>query len=252
MYSREGLENEDEGGGAVALLSIILGSDLRMRRTANRRWWILVVFLGWIVLAIIGLFVPDESPQMLFRLLLVQQILFIVGGLMGSRPETLRLPKLGELGKGILSGLGLFVVNTSLGALMVGAFTAVLGSETTTQIVLGERSGVELFLRSGDPNLIKGVIFLVTISAPISEELFFRGLLLDSMREIVGPSWATFTAALVFALLHFYVVQFIPVLAAGILLGVMFLRSGNIYRPMIAHSTANALALAALISTLTA
>ena len=223
-----------------------------MMRKTNRKVWIAVVFFGWTVLAIMGLFISDESPYLLFCLLLVQQALFAIGGVMGSRPETLRLPKLGELGKGILSGIGLFVVNTSMGALMVWAFTAILGSEATTQIVLGERSGVELFLRSGEPSLIKGVIFLVTISAPISEELFFRGLLLDYMCEIVGPGWATFNAALLFALLHFYVVQFIPVLAAGILLGCMFLRSGNVYRPMIAHSTANALALAALIGTLIA
>lgn len=250
VHDHRDLEHEDRVGAQVRSFLLSNGVDFRMSRRTDRKKWIAVVFLGWTVLAIFGLFVSEESPYLLFYLLLVQQALFVIGGVMGSRSDTLRLPSIGELGKGIVSGIGLFTVNTLLGALMVWVFSQILGSEKTAQIVLGERSGVELFLQSGEPGLVKGVVFLLIISAPVSEELFFRGLLLDYMRDVVGPGLANFTAALIFAMLHFYVVQFIPVLAAGIFLGILFLRSGNIYRPIVAHATANGLALAALITSL--
>lgn len=44
--------------------------------------------------------------------------------------------------------------------------------------------------------------FNFILGSPFAEEVFFRGLLLQELRTILGSTWATFTSAFAFALLH--------------------------------------------------
>mgnify|MGYP003768148813 FL=1 len=192
----------------------------------------------------------QPSQGIYFSLILLQQALFITGGLAGSRPEIYQLLSFKKIVEGLFWGLGLFFLNTGLGALVLTASTRLLGSELTELLIARERAGVEVFLGSSNPVFVQGIMLLLIMGAPLSEELFFRGLLLDFWKERLGAVKSTFLAALIFALLHFYLIQFIPVLAAGILLGFMFIRTENIFTPIIAHGVANTLVLLILLANL--
>ena len=198
-------------------------------------FWVFFVLIAVLITGLVAGFLPQTEGTRL-ALLAWQQLLFIVGGTLGARKEVFHRPDGKTLAGGLISGIGLYVVNTVLGLISVWVALEVLGSAMVQNLTMFERAGVEALLASNKPLAFFGMVFLLTLVAPIGEELFFRGLL-------VGTKRAIFLAALVFALLHFYVLQFIPVLIAGILLGILFVRSENVFVPIIAHATVNSLVL---------
>ncbi len=44
--------------------------------------------------------------------------------------------------------------------------------------------------------------FNFILGSPLAEEMFFRGVLLQELRAVIGTSWATLVSAFAFALLH--------------------------------------------------
>jgi uncharacterized protein len=94
------------------------------------------------------------------------------------------------------------------------------------------------------------------VIAPIAEELFFRGFLLQGLARSYGPGVATAGSAAVFGLFHFSgpgAQSVLPILSAvvvGLVLGWLFVRTKNLAIPIAAHALVNAaaLALAGLLS----
>lgn len=176
-------------------------------------------------------------------LLTWQQLLFIVGGYFGSRSEVKKRPQLKKVVQGFLSGAVLFMVNTLMGALTLKIAKLFVDHQVLQHLILRERAAIEALLTSNKPLVVTGVMCLLVLGAPLGEELFFRGLLVDLWTERLGKVKAVLLSALLFALLHFYVLQFIPVLVSGVLLGLLFVCSRNIYVPVIAHAIVNGLVL---------
>lgn len=222
---------------------------MRIEVQARQKFWIGFVFLSWLLLFAVSRFF-HPSPSIYFSLLVCQQLLFFTGGVLGTRREVLQPPQLKGVILSLVWGVGLFVANTAVGALVLQFSLRFFGNEVTQQLVVRERGGIELFLQSENPLFAKGIIFLLIIGAPLSEEILFRGLFLDFWRSKIGSFKATLWAATVFAVLHFYLIQFVPVLIAGILLGIMFVRTENIFVPVIAHGVANTLVLLVLMANL--
>jgi len=84
-------------------------------------------------------------------------------------------------------------------------------------------------------------IFVVSILPAIAEELVFRGFLLRKIFEL-KPSQpvAIGISALVFAVVHFQVLNFLPILFMGIVFGYVYMTSKNILYPMLMHFVFNA------------
>ena len=83
-------------------------------------------------------------------------------------------------------------------------------------------------------------IALIGLGAAVSEELMFRGFMQTAfLQRLRRPAAITLTAGL-FMLLH---VQFLPVLAAGIVLGFVALATKSIVIPMFVHFTNNVIQL---------
>ncbi len=205
-------------------------------------FWVFFVLIAVLITGLIAGFLP-QTEEIRLVLLAWQQLLFIVGGILGARKGVFYRLDRKDLAWGIVSGIGLYVVNTVMGLASVRVALEFFDSSLVQNLILMERAGVEGLLISNKPLVSFGMVFLLTLGAPLGEELFFRGLLVDLWKERFGTKKAIFFAALIFALLHFYVLQFIPVLIAGILLGVLFIRSKNVFIPIIAHATANGLVL---------
>lgn len=241
---QERMSSEDDVKQGRSCAPFLLERWLSMDQYRRRAFWFFLVMGVLFFTALVArVLIPSEDVRLV--LLIWQQLLFVVGGILGSRKEVFGPLNLGTVAWGLVCGLALYVVNTLLGSLTYVIARNILGNQVVQDLILSDRAGVESLLTSNKPLIVSGVMLLLVVGAPLSEELFFRGLLADLLSERVGPRRAVLIAALLFTVLHFYVLQFIPVLFAGIILGILFVRTENIFISIIAHAVVNAVTLLA-------
>ena len=91
------------------------------------------------------------------------------------------------------------------------------------------------------------VIFTVALLPAIGEELVFRGVLQNGLIRVFGNVHiAVFISAAVFSFIHFQFFGFFPRMLLGIVLGYLYVTSGNILVSMLMHFTNNAMAVIAM------
>jgi membrane protease YdiL (CAAX protease family) len=90
---------------------------------------------------------------------------------------------------------------------------------------------------------IYGAILKVVIMAPIVEELIFRGVIMHGLMRNYSKFTAVFVSALMFALFHLNPWQFPATFILGLLLGLLMVRTRNIYLCILGHTINNGLAL---------
>ncbi|MBW9146181.1 CPBP family intramembrane metalloprotease [Clostridium sp. CM027] len=86
-------------------------------------------------------------------------------------------------------------------------------------------------------------IFSDIVVAPIYEEIVFRGILLKGMTKKINPTIALVASALLFALVHMNIPKGINAFFLGLVVGVIYLRTGSIYLSIFAHLVNNILAI---------
>ncbi len=88
-------------------------------------------------------------------------------------------------------------------------------------------------------------LLIMAVLPAIAEELIFRGTFLKYLHETTNTvHFAVFVSALLFALLHFSVSQFIPIFVMGLVLGYLYIYSGTIWMPIIVHTLFNSVPVA--------
>ena len=92
------------------------------------------------------------------------------------------------------------------------------------------------------------LILIVVVGAPVVEELFFRGLLLRSVERRFGPWPAIIVSSLVFAAVHFQLLQFPALAMFGLLAGWLTIRSGRLGPAIWAHVGFNGVTVAILLT----
>ncbi|NPA69018.1 MAG: CPBP family intramembrane metalloprotease [Chlorobi bacterium] len=86
-------------------------------------------------------------------------------------------------------------------------------------------------------------LLLIALLPAIGEELFFRGILLQLLRDWTkSVHAAVLITAVLFSAVHFQFYGFLPRFLLGALFGYLFVWSGNILMPVTAHFVNNALA----------
>jgi membrane protease YdiL (CAAX protease family) len=78
--------------------------------------------------------------------------------------------------------------------------------------------------------------------APLAEELFFRGLLFAALRGRLGPHWTPVVTGVIFGALHGEPRAFISLALLGIVLGVLYERTGSVIPGILLHAANNGLA----------
>ena len=93
-------------------------------------------------------------------------------------------------------------------------------------------------------------ILLIVIAAPISEEVCFRGLLFGGLRARLPMVWAALLSGLIFGALHAVTgISAVPVLVAfGVILALLYEKTGSIVPGILLHMLNNGIALVALTS----
>lgn len=101
------------------------------------------------------------------------------------------------------------------------------------------RSSVQQSILARDPIAMALYATVVSVCAPVWEEIVFRGFLLPSLTKYM-PVWcAILVSSVAFALAHFNVQTILPLIFLGVVMGVAFTRSKNLLSPMLLHSLWN-------------
>ncbi|XP_071728930.1 uncharacterized protein [Rutidosis leptorrhynchoides] len=100
-------------------------------------------------------------------------------------------------------------------------------------------STVEQSIVARDPMAMALYAIVVSVCAPVWEEIVFRGFLLPSLTRYM-PVWcAILVSSLAFALAHFNMQRLLPLVFLGVVMGTVFARSRNLLPSMLLHSLWN-------------
>lgn len=101
--------------------------------------------------------------------------------------------------------------------------------------------------RATSPFDVAVLALMVVVGAPLFEELFFRGFLQNNLRRWIGfwPAWIL--ASLLFALIHFQVLQFPALMMFGMVAGAVFHYFGRLGPAIFTHMGFNAVTVVALL-----
>jgi len=91
------------------------------------------------------------------------------------------------------------------------------------------------------------LILVVVVAAPIVEEIFFRGLVLRTLRRRFNDTWAIVISSAVFAAAHFEPLQFPALFVFGLVAAVLATRTGRLGPGIWAHVAFNGFAVYSLL-----
>lgn len=97
-----------------------------------------------------------------------------------------------------------------------------------------------------DVHSLKGLfgnVFLIAFIPAFGEELFFRGALQRILQNKKNAIMAIWLTAFIFSAIHFQFYGFVPRFLMGAFLGYLLVWSGNLWLPVLAHFTNNAVAI---------
>lgn len=123
---------------------------------------------------------------------------------------------------------GLYAGNfvSNIISLMVSVATGYVPSDPVSELLSGS-------------GFVINIIF-VGLLAPVLEELVFRKAVIDATRRY-GEKTALVLSALIFGLIHMNIYQLFYAFAIGLVLGLVYLRTGKIIYSMLIHFTINML-----------
>ncbi len=98
---------------------------------------------------------------------------------------------------------------------------------------------VKLLQNSSDPLLLGLMAFAAIVAAPLCEEIVFRGYLYSATKKFAGPGAAGFCSSLVFAAAHGSLAALLPLLVFGVVLVVIYEKTGSLWAPIAVHGCFN-------------
>lgn len=109
---------------------------------------------------------------------------------------------------------------------------------------LGLESGPQLALQAvrdseSFPEIFT-LAFIAIVLAPVAEETLFRGILYPFLKDLGHPRLALWGTSALFALIHFNLAIFLPLLLLALLLVWVYEKTDNLLAPIAAHAAFNA------------
>lgn len=226
-------------------------------------WWVLPIALGAVVTGGVFLVVVQAIHDAVVELPAHQPGSFGVA-LHGPPPAITLIATLGQdlaliIGsvlvagsalKGRITGAAFGLRPARLGS-SVGyvalAYVAFLLFAAGWTMVMGvqERESVAIDLGTRDSAFaLIGGMFLVCVVAPIAEELFFRGFYFGGLRKY-GLTIAVLVSGTTFGLVHLAsspIGFIVPLAVLGMILALLYERTGSLYPPIALHALNNSIA----------
>ena len=85
-------------------------------------------------------------------------------------------------------------------------------------------------------------ILTTVIVAPVLEEVLFRGMILGSLRESGNTVRAVVLSSLIFGIIHIIPQQVVNAFVVGLILGLVYVRTGSLFAVILIHALNNAVA----------
>ena len=174
-----------------------------------------------------------ESPAYEDTAYILQAVVAVLGVIPFLVLERGRLCRVREslTLRGVRAKEAILCVLLVLGMNSVGSL-AVLGTE-----IVFNRAGYSVLmdLPMGQTTVSAGVMLAYALLiGPVAEELIFRGLLMNCLMDY-APRFAVYGSALLFALMHGNLGQFVPALLTALALGYIRVKTGSLLLPMLIH-----------------
>lgn len=128
------------------------------------------------------------------------------------------------------------------GLLAAFAVTVVIANLIFGSIAPSTRAQ-EIFRYGDDTVAVALMAVLILIAAPLTEEVFFRGFLLQGLARRLSFWPAAVVTSAIFALAHVWWQLYLPIFVLGLAFAWLFWRTGSLWAPIAAHATINATSL---------
>ena len=218
-------------------------------------WAVIVSFLvSYLLIMILGILaftVPlllvgiSEGPAFSISLIMIEALLipmillFIY--LDGSLERTKVLLHIGSLKRGLFLGLGIpvfaMIVDNIAVLIYAIAFIFFFGEPTTITELPGGTSW------DSSPVALILTFISICILTPISEELLFRGYILDAVNRLHGKWPAIIISSIIFGMVHFDPFTMGMATIGGVIYGWIRMRTGSLIPGIVAHAMWNTMAL---------
>lgn len=130
---------------------------------------------------------------------------------------------------GVFGGIILFALVVFAGLIMELILPVKPSLQPFAQLVLEAKGYNDLII----------LLFIGAILAPIGEEIYFRGMVYPVFKKKWGLAAGMAISGIFFALLHFDILRFFPLLLGGIGLAYIYEKSGSLFACMLAHGLWN-------------
>ena len=218
-------------------------------------WAVIVSFLvSYLLIMIFGILaftLPlllvgiSEGPAFSISLIMIEALLipmillFIY--LDGSLERTKVLLHIGSLKRGLFLGLGIpvfaMIVDNIAVLIYAIAFIFFFGEPTTITELPGGTSW------DSSPVALILTFISICILTPISEELLFRGYILDALNRLHGKWPAIIISSIIFGMVHFDPFTMGMATIGGVIYGWIRMRTGSLVPGIVAHAMWNTMAL---------
>jgi membrane protease YdiL (CAAX protease family) len=127
----------------------------------------------------------------------------------------------------------------ALTPVMLGLKAGVLQLAASLGLELPEQHAVTM-LRDSNTLLGRAVLgFMAVVAAPVAEEGLFRGVLYPTLRRHGFPRAAIWITSFAFALIHFNIPIFLPLILLAYVLTRLYDKTGNLLACIACHATFN-------------
>ncbi len=136
------------------------------------------------------------------------------------------------IGLGALGYLGfipIFFILVFLSATLCSIF----GFEPKPHVI------IDIFKEEKSIFVLASLAIFAAIIGPIFEEILFRGVLYPALRKKIGRNRALAITSIFFAVIHFNVFQFIPILGLGFVLTLLYEKTNNLIPSITLHALNN-------------
>jgi membrane protease YdiL (CAAX protease family) len=191
--------------------------------------------------------------EQLSALAIVQNVLFVaLAAYVVTRRYRLPLDRLGIhagrwprwIALGLVAGAVTVPISMGVERVAVALIAAVVGAERAQGMAEQEHLTDVLTGILQQPLTTTQIVWLVAlvcVLVPIGEEVFFRGFLYGTLRRWGIPA-ATLLSALFFGAVHQQIVHFLPIAVLGVILAVLYERTGSLVPAVIVHAVNNIVA----------
>ncbi|MGE5417722.1 MAG: type II CAAX prenyl endopeptidase Rce1 family protein [Acidobacteriota bacterium] len=93
--------------------------------------------------------------------------------------------------------------------------------------------------QAGQSSAAIGLFIYIAVLGPLSEEVFYRGMIYPVFRRYLGVGWGIVTSGIIFGAVHGDKWRLFPLVLGGIALAHIYEKSKTIYAPWIAHGVWN-------------